>query len=113
MKSYTKLLRISHWSKNLFLFLPLFFSGVFIEHPLAALDIIIGFICFSLTASVVYIMNDIKDIEDDREHPEKKHRPFAAGTIKIRSGILLAIFLLCTCIFVGYWLRPAFLIVLG
>jgi decaprenyl-phosphate phosphoribosyltransferase len=113
MKSYTKLLRISHWSKNLFLFLPLFFSGIFIENPWEAVNIAIGFICFSLTASVVYIINDIKDVEDDREHPEKRHRPFAAGTVKIRSGIILAIFLLVTSVFVGYWLRPEFLAVLG
>lgn len=113
MKSYIKLLRISHWSKNLFLFLPLFFSGKFIEDPFIALDIAIGFICFSLTASVVYIINDLKDVEEDRLHPEKKHRPFAAGAVKTNSGIVLAIILLCTSMVVAYWLRPEFLIVLA
>ncbi len=113
MKSYIKLLRISHWTKNLFLFLPLFFSGKFIEDPFIALDIAIGFICFSLTASVVYIINDLKDVEEDRLHPEKKHRPFAAGTVKTNSGIVLAIILLCTSMVVAYWLRPEFLIVLA
>lgn len=113
MKSYIKLLRISHWSKNLFLFLPLFFSGKFIEDPFIAFDIAIGFICFSLTASVVYIINDLKDVEEDRLHPEKKHRPFAAGTVKTNSGIVLAILLLCTSMVVAYWLRPEFLIVLA
>jgi len=113
MKSYIKLLRISHWLKNLFLFLPLFFSGVFIENPWVAVDIAIGFICFSLVASVVYIINDIKDVDDDKEHPEKKHRPFAAGTVNIGTGVFLAIILALTSAAIAYWLRPEFLIVLG
>lgn len=113
MSSYIKLLRVSHWLKNLFLFLPLFFSGMFIEDPIAAVNVIIGILCFSLTASVVYIINDIRDVEDDRLHPEKKHRPFAAGTVKTSSGIILAIVLLLTSMGVGYWLDPYFLIVLG
>lgn len=113
MSSYIKLLRVSHWLKNLFLFLPLFFSGKFIEDPIAAVNVIIGILCFSLTASVVYIINDIRDVEDDKLHPEKKHRPFAAGTVKTSSGIILAIVLLLTSMGVGYWLDPYFLIVLG
>ncbi len=113
MKSYYQLLRISHWTKNLFLFLPLFFSGLFIEHALAVLDIAIGFMCFSLTASVVYIINDVKDVEEDRLHPEKKNRPFAAGNIKIISGVILAIGLLVISMIIAYWLQPAFLLVLA
>jgi len=111
--SYIKLLRISHWVKNLFLFLPLFFSGSFINKPLDALNVAIGVLCFSLVASVVYIINDIRDVEDDKLHPEKKHRPFAAGTVKISTGIILAGFLFLISMSVGYWLNPYFLIVLG
>jgi 4-hydroxybenzoate polyprenyltransferase len=114
MKRYIKLLRVSHWSKNLFLFLPLFFSGKFIEFPIwTIVDITLGVLCFSLTASVVYIINDLKDIEEDRLHPEKKHRPFAAGTVKINTGIALAILLLFAGMGLAYWLRPEFLMVLG
>jgi decaprenyl-phosphate phosphoribosyltransferase len=113
MKGYIKLLRISHWLKNLFLFLPLFFSGVFIENSWIAVDVAIGFICFSLIASVVYIINDIKDVDDDREHPEKKNRPFAAGTVKISTGVVLAIVLALSSATIAYWLDPKFLIVLG
>jgi decaprenyl-phosphate phosphoribosyltransferase len=113
MKRYFKLLRVSHWSKNLFLFLPLFFSGKFIEFPIwTIVDIGLGILCFSLTASVVYIINDLKDIEEDRLHPEKRHRPFAAGTVKINTGIALAIVLLCAGMGMAYWLRPEFLMVL-
>lgn len=113
MKSYFKLLRISHWSKNLFLFLPLFFSGQFIEHADFIANIVIGFLCFSLTASVVYIINDIKDVEEDRLHPEKKHRPFATGDIKIITGLMLAIVLLVISITVAYLLNPEFLLIMS
>lgn len=113
MKSYIKLLRLSHWSKNLFLFLPLFFSGQFIEKADSIVFLFIGFVCFSLTASVVYIINDIKDVEEDKLHPEKKHRPFAAGQVKIVTGILLAIVLLSTALTSAYFLEPQFLLVVG
>lgn len=113
MKSYLKLLRISHWIKNLFLFLPLFFSGQFIEHADSILPLLIGFLCFSLTASVVYIINDLKDVEEDRLHPEKKHRPFAAGSITTTTGIILAIIILGISISAAYLLKPQFLLVVG
>ncbi len=113
MKSYIKLLRISHWSKNLFLFLPLFFSGQFIEHADSIAYLAIGFLCFSITASVVYIINDIKDVEEDRLHPEKMHRPFAAGTVQITTGIILAIILLAISMVTAYLLKPQFLLILG
>ncbi len=113
MKSYLKLLRISHWSKNLFLFLPLFFSGQFIEHSDSILSLLIGFLCFSLTASVVYIINDLKDVEEDRLHPEKKHRPFAAGTVKTSTGFVLAVLILTTSLTTAYLLKPEFLVVVS
>jgi 4-hydroxybenzoate polyprenyltransferase len=113
MKSYLKLLRISHWSKNLFLFLPLFFSGQFIEHSDSILSLLIGFLFFSLTASVVYIINDLKDVEEDRLHPEKKHRPFAAGTVKTSTGFVLAVLILTTSLTTAYLLKPEFLVVVS
>lgn len=113
MKSYLHLLRISHWTKNLFLFLPLFFSGQFLEHSDSIPYLFIGFLCFSLTASVVYIINDVKDIEEDRLHPEKRHRPFASGAIKISTGILIAVLLLIISLTVSYLLNPAFMLVVG
>lgn len=113
MKSYVKLLRVSHWTKNLFLFLPLFFSGQFIERSDSIAYIFIGFLCFSFTASVVYIINDVKDIEEDRLHPEKRHRPFASGAIKIGTGITIAVFLLVVAMIVAYLLDPGFMLIVG
>jgi decaprenyl-phosphate phosphoribosyltransferase len=95
MKHYITLVRPKHWAKNLFLFVPLFFAGKFFELDKIGL-LIGGFFAFSFLASSIYIINDYRDIEDDRKHPEKKSRPLASGavnkTISIVLSILLTIF---------------------
>jgi 4-hydroxybenzoate polyprenyltransferase len=88
-----KLMRIKHWSKNLFIFLPLFFGGKITDLDLL-LNVVIVFIAYSFAASAVYIFNDWQDIERDRLHPTKKNRPLAAGTIKPTQALIFAAFLL-------------------
>ncbi len=60
----------------------------------------LGFIIFSLLSSIVYIINDIKDIEKDRKHPIKKNRPIANGSVSIRKAIIIAVMLLLIITFV-------------
>lgn len=86
MKKYLKLLRVEQWVKNLFLFVPLFFSGNIKNLDLLTKSIF-AFIIFSLAASVVYILNDYNDIEADRKHPEKRRRPLASGEISKSRAI--------------------------
>lgn len=86
-----RLMRIKHWSKNLFIFLPIFFGGQINNLELLSSAIII-FIAFNLTASAVYIVNDWRDIEKDRLHPTKKNRPLAAGTIKPVPALSLLLY---------------------
>ena len=93
MKSYMDMLRVSQYTKNLFIFLPLFFALEMHEiHRLLALTL--AFLAFSLLASAVYIFNDLLDIEEDRRHPRKKHRPLASGSISRRAAIVWMIILL-------------------
>ena len=80
MKPFIKLLRVHQWIKNLFVFLPLFFAGEFL-HVEGLIGTFLAFIAFSLTSSIIYILNDYKDIEKDKLHPVKKHRPLANGSI--------------------------------
>ena len=89
------LLRPNQYIKNIFIFLPLFFSLKIIELNLF-LNATIAFIAFSLISSAVYIFNDFHDIKEDRLHPKKKSRPLASGTItKSQSiGIMVVFFLL-------------------
>ncbi len=84
------MLRFRHWIKNFLIFAPLFFSQNLFNVNLLSESIIL-FISFSLMASVVYCINDIVDLKDDRKHPTKKNRPLAAGKISLSRVIFLAI----------------------
>jgi 4-hydroxybenzoate polyprenyltransferase len=92
MKHYIKLLRPKHWAKNLFLFVPPFFAGKFFELDKIGL-LIGGFAAFSLLASSIYIINDYRDIEDDKKHPEKSKRPLASGAVSKSLAVVLSIIL--------------------
>ncbi|MCB0793864.1 MAG: decaprenyl-phosphate phosphoribosyltransferase [Flavobacteriales bacterium] len=87
-----RLLRIEQWVKNGFLFFPAFFAGV-ILHPDVLVHVVSGFFAFSMAASGVYVLNDIRDKEQDRAHPEKRERPIASGMVPIDLawGIFLAL----------------------
>ena len=93
MKKYLKLLRVEQWVKNLFVFVPLFFSGNIKNLDLLSKSIF-AFVIFSLAASVVYILNDYNDIDADRKHPEKCRRPLASGAIKKPTAISILISLM-------------------
>lgn len=92
IKEYMKLMRIKHYLKNVLIFLPLVFGGELLDiHNLT--NCIVGFIIFSFTSSIVYIINDIKDIENDKKHPIKKKRPLPLGTVSKEEAIILALVL--------------------
>lgn len=114
MKDILKLLRVHHYIKNLLVFIPLFFSGRLFDRRLFV-DCLYGFIAFSLISSVVYILNDIRDIEKDRKHEKKRHRPIASGHISIKkasaiAGICLVV-ALTICVVQRQWLGMIILIV--
>lgn len=81
VRSVIKLLRIPQWVKNLFLFVPTFFAGnLFNFYELFLLAE--GALAFSLVASGIYVINDYRDREADKNHPKKKFRPIASGEVK-------------------------------
>lgn len=97
MTKFLKLLRVEQWVKNLFVFVPLFFSGNITNIDLL-LTSIFAFGIFSLVASCVYILNDYSDIESDKKHPEKMNRPLASGAISKKTAIVVFVSLLALCI---------------
>lgn len=110
---YLKLLRPTHWAKNGFLFIPLFFAGEIFNLD-KFLAVLFGFAAFSLAASAIYIINDYMDIEADRAHPVKCKRPLASGAVS--KPIALVIFALCVIgAFAIAWfcVKPKFAFVLG
>jgi 4-hydroxybenzoate polyprenyltransferase len=110
--AYLTLLRPKDWAKNLFLFIPLFFSGDFFHWDLYP-RLILGFIAFSLVASSIYIINDYRDIEDDKKHPEKKSRPLASGKVSKPAALIICVLLLITGFAIAFFIRDKFLFVLG
>jgi len=95
-----RLLRPKQWIKNFFVFAPLIFSLSLFESSLE-LEALRAFASFCLTASAVYIINDIRDVDADRAHPEKKTRPIAAGTISTGQAlIVLTVLIIMTAIIV-------------
>lgn len=88
MKNLIRLIRPHQWVKNLVVLLPFFFGGALlhIESVYAGL---VTALCFSFAASSIYCLNDIVDVEDDRQHPVKCHRPMASGAISITQGYTL------------------------
>jgi len=101
IKDYIALLRIPQYSKNLFIFLPLFFAQQ-MQEPERLFKVFLAFLGFCLLASAVYILNDLCDIEEDRHHPKKKYRPLPAGRITKGSAIGLMVCLLALGLSIAY-----------
>lgn len=89
MIQWLKLLRVKHWLKNLLVLFPAVFAG-----QLGNADVLLGafaaFVSFSLAASGVYVLNDIRDVQSDRQHPVKKDRPIASGAIGVRAASVVS-----------------------
>ena len=110
-----KILRIEQWTKNLIIFFPAILSSNF--QTFNSFTIYIIFLSFSLLASSTYILNDIKDVEQDRAHPEKKLRPLASGSLDIKVASIYAMILffisLLIIYMVNYKLIPLFFLYFG
>lgn len=98
MTHYLKLIRTSQWVKNIFVFAPLFFSNsLFVkEQTMAAL---LTFLAFCFISSSIYCLNDLHDVEADRQHPQKCKRPIASGAVSVKNGYITMI--LCTLLSFG------------
>lgn len=93
LRSIIKLLRIRQWTKNLVIYIPLFFAGKILDIE----DFIrttYAFLAMCLLSSVIYVINDILDRKHDKVHPLKKERPIASGKITWQTGIFIAALLL-------------------
>ena len=110
--NYIKLLRPKDWAKNLFLFIPLFFAGK-ISDVEKLEEIFWGFLSFCCIASSVYILNDYRDIEDDRKHPVKNKRPMASGAISKSMGLIICLLLTIIGFGLAWWIRDKFFFVLA
>lgn len=96
-----RLLRIKHYIKNFLIFFPMIFSGSSTNFFILYHNII-GFLTFSFSASIIYIFNDICDLEKDKQHPIKRKRPLASGSISISQAKFIIFILLIVIIVLLY-----------
>jgi 4-hydroxybenzoate polyprenyltransferase len=90
-RTMIKAIRVHQWAKNVLLFAPLLMSHALTRSSVGAA--IAAFFCFSFTASVTYLINDMLDIESDRRHTSKRLRPFASGDLPVGHGIAMVVIL--------------------
>lgn len=82
-------IRVHQWAKNSLVFVPLILSHT-LGQPDKLITVILAYIAFCCAASAIYIINDFVDLEADRQHHQKRHRPFAAGSLHLYWGVILA-----------------------
>jgi 4-hydroxybenzoate polyprenyltransferase len=111
VQSWSQALRLHNWSKNLAIFAPVVFAHAFGD-PKTIGIVSAGFLALCLVASASYIINDYADLSFDRQHPSKRHRPFAAGHVSIRAGLLAAVLLLVAACAIALALPVAFRLML-
>lgn len=104
-------LRPHQWVKNVLLLLPLIAAHDFGWSLLG--PVLLGMVAFSAAASSIYIVNDLLDLEADRLHPTKRHRPFAAGAVPIAVGMIAAALLALGALGLALAIGPALLGVLA
>jgi 4-hydroxybenzoate polyprenyltransferase len=105
-----RLIRPRQWVKNAFVVAPLFFTpGLLSSHNIGV--VALGVACFCLLASSVYIINDYMDRETDRQHPEKAHRPLAAGTVTPAQALTFLVLMMIGACALAVWLGRDFALI--
>ena len=100
-------LRPRQWIKNGFVFIALVFDQKLTDWPLLG-KTILGFVLFCMISSTVYIINDLADIEKDKQHPKKKRRALPSGQLQPWFAVLGAVGILLVCLPLSFWLHLHF-----
>lgn len=112
MRGLITLIRPRQWIKNVFVAAPLFFTPDKVS-PSTVLSVLAGIVTFSMVASAVYCLNDLRDREADRSHPVKRDRPLASGAVSPSAAAALMAALLAGGAAGAYWLDPRMLAVVA
>lgn len=101
LKYILKLMRPKQWLKNFFVFAAIIFSGKFENKNIFLLNLGV-FALFCLISSAVYVLNDLVDVEKDKQHPDKKNRPIASGKVSKTQAMILELCILCIVLILSY-----------
>ena len=105
-------MRPTQWPKNVFVLAPLVF-GRLLGDRAAIVHAFLAVVAFCLASSAVYLGNDLKDREEDRNHPLKRHRPLAAGTLPVPVAVVALVLLAAAALALAWYLGTGFALVLG
>jgi 4-hydroxybenzoate polyprenyltransferase len=105
-------MRPAQWAKNLFVLAPLVFGDLLLNER-AALHALLALLAFCCASSAVYLINDLRDREEDRRHPLKCRRPLAAGTLGVPAAVTAVIALIAAALALAVWLGLPFSTILG
>lgn len=111
LKAWIKALRLHQWLKNALLFLPLLAAHKAFDLQADA-RAVAAFLLFGMCASGVYVLNDLLDLQADRQHSRKRNRPFAAGRLPPSAGLVVAPVLTVGAFVGALALAPRFALVL-
>ena len=112
VRALCRLLRPHQWAKNALLFVPVAAAHRILD-PTALGHAALAFLAFCLCASSVYVLNDMLDVEADRQHPRKSQRPFASGALPLKAGFALIPLLLLATAGIAWLLPVQFGLTLG
>ncbi len=104
LRDYIKLLRVKHYIKNFFVFVPLIFAEKFTDLN-SIIKNVLAFFSLCFAASFIYIVNDIKDREKDRLHPVKKNRPIPAGRVSIPTAFIFSLVLIALSLWISFYIN--------
>ncbi len=112
MPAFLRAMRPQQWSKNVFVLAALLFAwgdnqlvrGSWQE---AAQHVLLAFAAFCLASSAVYLLNDVQDVESDRRHPEKRHRPIASGALSVKAALSLSLLCVIAALGLAWLAAPA------
>ena len=105
---FLKALRVYQWVKNFLIFVPVVTAHK-IQDGTILIQVLSAFFAFSFCASGIYVLNDLLDLQADRQHPKKKLRPFAAGKLSIPTGLFSIPLLLISGFLIAFlFLTPLF-----
>lgn len=110
LRHLIKTMRPRQWTKNGIVLAALVFDRQLLR-PEPLLRSLAGLLLFCLLSSAVYIINDIADVQSDRNHPEKKKRPIASGALPIPTAVAAAILIILITLPAAYWLSPSFALI--
>lgn len=111
LKMLVRFMRVYQWTKNALVLMPLVFAQELLN-PHSLVRSLVAMVAFCFAASATYIFNDIRDLENDRRHPEKNQRPLPRGDIGMTGAACLAVMLLAAAFALALMLNTAFIIAL-